>query len=492
VVFCALVATFSVLARAERFQEFSESIRGVAVRWLPAWLHGALMAACAVTGSYLYRDSASFLPAEGLAWAFLLLAVSATAAAACAALPWRDWKRAASIPGMIWVYSGVAAVLVVATTATVRSLWQPAAAVTFQLVRTVLSPFVALTVMDPARLILGTRHFKVSIAPECSGLEGVSLLLFFGGLWLFLFRKECRFPQALLLLPIGAVLEFLLNAVRIAALVLIGSAGARQIAAGGFHSQAGWICFNAVSIGLCAGASRMRWFTKTAETRAAVHESEWTPAYVMPLLAMVAAGMLSRAVSGGFEWFYGLRVAAVVAVLWVYRREYRALDWGGWSVWGAGAGVVVFAIWIAGPDAGMQLALHSGMQLALHAGMPLALHEASAPVRWAWIAVRAVSAVVTVPIAEELAFRGFLMRRLRAREFDLVAAAGLHWPSLAISSILFGALHGARWPAGIAAGAIYGLVYARRGRLGDAVLAHGTTNALLAGAVLFFGDWQFW
>jgi exosortase/archaeosortase family protein len=41
---------------------------------------------------------------------------------------------------------------------------------------------------------------------------------------------------------------FLLNAVRIAALILIGNSGARQIALGGFHLQAGWIAFNGVAL----------------------------------------------------------------------------------------------------------------------------------------------------------------------------------------------------------------------------------------------------
>lgn len=32
----------------------------------------------------------------------------------------------------------------------------------------------------------------------------------------------------------------------------------------------------------------------------------------------------------------------------------------------------------------------------------------------------------------------------------------------------------------------------RRGRIGDAVLAHATTNALLAAYVLVFHQWQLW
>ena len=41
-------------------------------------------------------------------------------------------------------------------------------------------------------------------------------------------------------------------------------------------------------------------------------------------------------------------------------------------------------------------------------------------------------------------------------------------------------------------GFLYAAAYARRGRIGDAVLAHAVTNALLAGWVIFSGAWGMW
>ena len=114
---------------------------------------------------------------------------------------------------------------------------------------------------DPVAMFIRTQHFRVFIAPECSGLEGVGLMLAFGITLLWLFREECRFPQSLILLPAGVVLLFLLNSVRIAALVLIGNAGARQIAVGGFHSQAGWMLFNSVALGFAVAARSLPWFS---------------------------------------------------------------------------------------------------------------------------------------------------------------------------------------------------------------------------------------
>jgi membrane protease YdiL (CAAX protease family) len=61
-----------------------------------------------------------------------------------------------------------------------------------------------------------------------------------------------------------------------------------------------------------------------------------------------------------------------------------------------------------------------------------------------------------------------------------------------VSSALFGAAHGAMWPAGVVAGLVYGLLVMRTGRLGEAVCAHATTNALVALAVVFGNHWELW
>ena len=45
---------------------------------------------------------------------------------------------------------------------------------------------------------------------------------------------------------------------------------------------------------------------------------------------------------------------------------------------------------------------------------------------------------------------------------------------------------------GMMAGLVFGLVYMRTQRLGEAVAAHATTNALIAVAVLGGSQWQLW
>jgi CAAX prenyl protease-like protein len=94
-------------------------------------------------------------------------------------------------------------------------------------------------------------------------------------------------------------------------------------------------------------------------------------------------------------------------------------------------------------------------------------------------------------VAEELAFRGYLLRRLIDAEFTKVSPKHFTAPSFLVSSVAFGALHG-RWLAGILAGMIYAAAQYRRGQIPDAIVAHAVTNGLLAAYVLVFGHWAFW
>jgi CAAX prenyl protease-like protein len=97
-----------------------------------------------------------------------------------------------------------------------------------------------------------------------------------------------------------------------------------------------------------------------------------------------------------------------------------------------------------------------------------------------------------VPIAEELAYRGYLMRRLIQADFESLPFHAVRWPALALTAVVFGLAHGALWLPGIVAGLAYGLLVIRCGRLGEAVAAHATTNALIAVSTLLWGQWQLW
>jgi CAAX prenyl protease-like protein len=103
-----------------------------------------------------------------------------------------------------------------------------------------------------------------------------------------------------------------------------------------------------------------------------------------------------------------------------------------------------------------------------------------------------------VPIAEELAFRGYLARRFMSREFDQVSFSGLTVLPICLSSVVFGMEHMKNlmdWQhlaLGTLAGVAFTAALRWRGRMGDAVVAHAVSNLLLAAWVLHFGDWAQW
>jgi exosortase E/protease (VPEID-CTERM system) len=351
--------------------------------------------------------------------------------------------------------------------------------------------------VDAASFTIGTPHFSILIKQGCSGMEGLGLVLTFTSIWLWYFRKEYRYPRALLLIPCALICIWLLNIVRLCALILIGNAFGADVAMIGFHSRAGWITFTAVALVFSMATQKLSWVRKApAEASSSVAnpqaevrgEAPAIRAYLVPFLAILAAAFVSRAASGYFEWLYPLRFVVAAAVLWHFWPVLKKLDWRfGW--FGPVAGVAVFLLWIA-PSWWAHSSNASPLGSELAALTPTA--------RWAWIAFRVAAAVLTVPIAEELAFRGYLARRFLAREFDQVSFSSLTVVSIALSSVVFGLEHMKNlmdWQhliLGTLAGVAFAAAIRWRGRMGDAVVAHAVSNLLLAAWVLGMGDWSQW
>jgi exosortase E/protease (VPEID-CTERM system) len=490
IAYAASCALLMYLSKPGTLASLSAIGTGVPIRW--RWLMGHLLLLIPLVWLSLsvYRGAQAslFLPAARAACAFGVAMVLLEAMA-----PLSLWWRAVRGAGAIPLYAIVPAALAVAAIKSSQLLWAPAAKFTFGIVQWMLRPFYADISGDPNTLTLGTARFVVQVSEACSGLEGVGLMLVFCIGWLWYFRKEYYWPRALLIIPSAVVLIFILNAARIAALVAIGDAGFERIATAGFHSQAGWIAFNLAAFTVALVAKRSAWLNRVASEGAAsapgaaraahsdnVTQDNPTAAFLMPILAILAAGMIAHALSAGFDVLYALRLVACAAVLVIYRRSYKNLDWKfGWR--GVSMGVIIFGVWT--------LFAHG---LNAHAARPDALTHMSAPARTLWILTRAAAAIVTVPIAEELAYRGYLMRRLVNEHFDAVTFSAVPWTALVVTSVVFGITHGSMWLPGIGAGLAYGWLVIKTGRIGEATVAHATTNALLAGYVLLFDQWQLW
>ncbi len=412
---------------------------------------------------------ALWLGAIGGAYMFLL-------AAGAPAAFWRDLinrERA-----LIALAAG-AALTVEAAAVLSRQSWNALSEATFHVSAFFLSLYEADVTTRVDDRVIGVNDFTVNIAAACSGYEGIGLVLTFLAIYMWIFRSVLRFPNVYLILPLGVAAIWILNSVRIALLVSLGAHVSPEIAITGFHSQAGWMMFLIVTIGVMLIVHRIPFFhdqaaiTTAAEPSPAVREAT---ALLTPFLAMTAAGIVAAAFTGAGFWLYGLRVAALSLAIFAFWRFYRTLDWRiGWEP--VLIGVFVGAMWIATDpvnDAGPL-----GAWLATLG--PVAMMS--------WIAMRLVGTILLVPIAEELAFRGYLHRKLIADKFETVAEGAFTWKAFVISSALFGVLHD-RWLSGALAGAVFAAALYRSGKITGAIAAHMSANALIAFWAIAFGQWS--
>ena len=389
-----------------------------------------------------------------------------------------------------------------------KNFWDVSSGTTMRLVELFLGPFADGPVVRPSAFVIGTDTFGVNVSAACSGFHGIGLIttLLAGYLWWF--RRILRFPQALLLLPIGAMLMWLANVVRITALILVGIWISPDIAVDGFHSVAGWIAFLSVGLGIIWGASQMRFFTQTDSPPAfAVEATRSLPTRapattviradgygplpaslssatcLLPFLVLTAVTMLTQAFTSGFDIFYPVRVIATAAVLWYLRHD---LPWRTCRIAPEAVliGAVAFAIWmLLTPAAAASSAAATVSQNPLHVNQPW---------QTIWLLFRLAGSTVTVPIAEELFFRGFVTRRSISADAESVPIGQFSWFSFLVSSVSFGVLHGDAWLAGVVVGMLFAGALYRRRRIFDAVVAHATTNALLSGYVIATGSWSQW
>lgn len=217
--------------------------------------------------------------------------------------------------------------------------------------------------------------------------------------------------------------------------------------------------------------------------------------YMAPYLAYVAIAslpgeLLSREVN------YGLRLVVVTALLLWARRWYCSLTGPGSPLvsvlWGVAAGVAGTGLWV--------------VLLA-----PFVTAKAGSDWSGLSFALRLVAAGLLVPVFEELMMRGYVFRlalqweeerrkggpalqaALDERSLEEVGAGEWSWIAVIVSTLVFTAGHGMpEWPAAIAYGLLMCALWAWRRDLLSCVVAHATTNIVLAAYVCTSGNWQYW
>jgi exosortase E/protease (VPEID-CTERM system) len=410
--------------------------------------------------------------------AYLLLLAATGVSLAWIAAPPGVWQSVIVQNFAKIAVAAVAGIIAVLAGNIFQTAWHQLSGVTLRVTYQILSLYEANVRVDYDARILSVGDFSVYVDSACSGYEGIGLVLVFLGLYLWVFKNSLRFPNALLLLPIGVITIWLLNSVRIAALVSIGAHTSPEIAIGGFHSQAGWITFLIVTISIMSTVPRLSFFA--ARGRAIPHRSSsdrLIMAFLAPFMGLMAASIVTAAVAPYDEWFYGLKVVSVGLCLWVFRDVYRDLV-ARVDAFTLGVGAMVGVAWIVTAPA----AADGGEVGAWIAAQPAWLAAM-------WLTIRAIGSIIMVPIAEELAFRGLLHRWLISRNFETVDYATFSWLAFVVSSLLFGVMH-QRWIAGAMAGAAFAVLMYRSGRLSDPIAAHMVANAMIVAWAIAAQDWS--
>lgn len=201
-------------------------------------------------------------------------------------------------------------------------------------------------------------------------------------------------------------------------------------------------------------------------------------------------------------WVYPLQTTVTLIVLGVYWEYYEFRPIG---IRGLGmailAGIVGIVVWIAPgflfgwlnmPESSLS---HLGFASRTEGFNPSLAAPSSTVLYWVIVALRFVRLVIVVPLAEEIFWRGFLMRFLADLDGNYwkVPFGTFHWRSLTIVTAMF---VGAHAPVDYFGATVFGLLMyglaVRTRSLAACVLMHAVANLLLGIYVLCTQQWGYW
>lgn len=215
-----------------------------------------------------------------------------------------------------------------------------------------------------------------------------------------------------------------------------------------------------------------------------------TAAWNAPFAAFVVSMGVADLLHADPATSYAMRSAAALAAILLFSRG--TVRWRPERPWTSLLlGASVFLIWVVPDWLWPEYRRHWLFANVLTGGAQSRLPEAlrAEP---AFLALRSLGATLIVPVAEELFWRGWLLRRLISRDFDAVPLGTYDPRAFWLTAVLFAVEHGAYWDVGLAAGLVYNAWVVRTKNLADCMLAHAVTNGCLAAYVLGTGAWGYW
>lgn len=473
-IYCVIAAlTLLAMLRPAMFRDLLTEA-GRDWRWLALNVAGLLIAMIPVL--FLRRGSGTTTLLPAMACWVPGMAMMLWGAMAFLAPRWR-WRVFAQAAGGALPVTVAAGAVTPLLAVMLQPIWQldRIADMTFQAVVWLIDLLGYRTWANAEAKMIGSGDFAISVAPACSGIEGIALVTLFVTLYLWLFRQELRFPRALILYPLGIAASVVLNIVRIAILLIIGLKGNPELAVGGFHSHAGWMMFTLVALGIIALA---RGIPALNRPQGAVDTLPLSPlradpvaAQILPFAIFMLTAVVAPAISQAPAMFYPIRVIILAAAVVLFWRIWRGYDWRVSPV-ALAVGALIGIGWVLIPVPAAEGPPPYGSLTG--GGVVL------------WFLFRGIGTVLLVPLVEEIFFRGYLESRIRgsapeapAPRFRVILAA-------LVTSALFAALHD-RWAEAFVAGLALSWMARRRGRITDAIAAHAVANLLVFAVAVALG-----
>ena len=414
-----------------------------------------------------------------LAWCLVALGVLVSIMAAIQ--PLNQWLSLVKRQKGSLLISMLLATVVTTTSLLSKNLWPIVIAPTFNASEWLLLQFSDHVVSIAEKNYLGIDGFIVHVSSTCSGIEGMGMATSFTLLYLYLIRSKLRFPRALILLPIAAILSWLLNVVRISLLILLGRYVSADFAVAGFHSQAGWFSFIALSLIIIFLFDKVNWIRTTESKPPATLQplySDLASAILVCFILYLVGSLITGLDEEPLNWLYPVKtVLSCLALGYFWRTLNIPIPTRLLEATLLGVLTCLLWVWVIPADE------------AFNSEQTAALDSNTLVAQTIWIVFRFMGAIIVAPLIEELLFRSYLLSKLSSLPLDHRSPLPFHLIGMVLSSVAFAAIH-QQWLAAIPAGMIYALAR-YRGNLGTAIWAHSVTNGLLCIYAISYNQWSY-
>ncbi|HEV3255997.1 MAG TPA: CAAX prenyl protease-related protein [Gemmataceae bacterium] len=217
--------------------------------------------------------------------------------------------------------------------------------------------------------------------------------------------------------------------------------------------------------------------------------------YVLPFALYVVLIQVPPAYPDAYAWLEPAVVLLVgmitIGLLWgrrLLRPHPKVIP-------GVIVGLAGIALWIVLSRLALEQQLASGWPAWLRPKPRPAFNPfdgiADPAARCGFIVVRLAGLALLVPVAEELFWRGFLLRWLIAPDWQSQPIGRMTPLSFAVVTLLFTLAHPEWLAAAIYCALLNGLLYWTRD-LWNCVVAHGVSNLVLGIYILAAGAWELW